>query len=88
MLYEWEKIAEGLSARSDIRWRVKRTNAEGLPVSYLVDYQIRSICSVTDVERLGQKGVENKPLYADHFRMIIELPDAFPCVDGHRCTGS
>ena len=82
LLYEWQKMEEGLSVRSDIRWGVKRTNAEGLPVCYQVEYLIRSICGVTDVERLGEKGVENKPLYADHFRMIVELPDAFPCVDG------
>lgn len=82
LLYEWQKMEEGLSARSDIRWGVKRTNAEGLPVCYEVEYLIRSICGVTDVERLGEKGVENKPLYADRFRMIVELPDAFPCVDG------
>lgn len=82
LLYEWQKMEEGLAARPDIRWVVKRANAEGLPICYLVDYQIRCICGVTDVERLGEKGVENRPIYADHFRMIIELPDSFPCVDG------
>jgi len=82
LLHEWQMMDEGLSARSDIRWSVRRTNAEGLPVCYLVDYHIRSICGVTDVERLGEKGLENRPLYADRFRMVIELPDAFPCVDG------
>ena len=82
LLCEWQQMDEGLSARSDIRWSIRRTNAEGLPVCYQVEYLIRSMCGVTDVERLGEEGVENHPLYADHFRMIIELPDAFPCVDG------
>jgi len=82
LLHEWQMMDEGLSARPDIRWTVRRTNAEGLPVGYLVDYHIRSICGVTEVDRLGEKGVENRPLYADRFRMVIELPDAFPCVDG------
>jgi len=82
LLREWQMMEEGLSARSDIRWSVVRTNSEGLPVRYLVDYHIHSICGVTDVERLGESGVENRPIYADRFRMVIELPDTFPSVDG------
>ncbi|MBO4249769.1 MAG: hypothetical protein J5884_00780 [Paludibacteraceae bacterium] len=82
LLYEWQAMEEGLSARSDIRWRVERVNAEGLPVAYCIDYLIRSICGVNDVERLNQPGVCNTPIYADCFRMRIDLPDAFPCVDG------
>ena len=82
LLHEWQQMDEGLSARSDIRWSVRRTNAEGLPVSYTVDYLIRSLCGVTEVERLGEQGVQNQPLYADRFRMIIDIPDAFPCIDG------
>ena len=73
---------EGLSARSDIQWRIHRTNAEGLPISYIVEYDIRSICGVTDIEQLNQPGISNQPLYANRFRMVIDLPDAFPCVDG------
>ena len=82
LLHEWQQMSEQLSARNDILWSVRRTNAEGLPVSYLVDYHIRSICGVTDVERLGENGMENRPLYAECFRMVIDLPDAFPCIDG------
>lgn len=82
LLYEWQMMDEGLSARSDIRWSVNRTNAEGLPIRYIVDYHIHSICGVTNVEQLNQPGVCNQPLYADCFRMAIDLPDAFPCIDG------
>ena len=82
LLYEWQMMDEGLSARSDIRWSVNRTNAEGLPVRYIVDYLIHSICGVTNVEQLNQPGVCNQPLYADCFRMASDLPDAFPCIDG------
>ena len=74
LLHEWQMMDQGLSARPDIQWRINRTNADGLPISYLIDYHIRSICGVTDSE--------SKPVYADHFRMVIDLPDAFPCVDG------
>ena len=82
LLHEWQQMDEALSARHDIRWSVRRTNAEGLPVSYCIDYHIHSICGVTNVERLGEQGFLNQPLYADRFRMIIDIPDAFPCVDG------
>lgn len=82
LLHEWRQMEEGLAARPDISWSINRTNAEGLPISYTVDYYIRSLSGVTEVERLGEKGVENKPLYADHFQMVIDIPDAFPCVDG------
>ena len=82
LLHEWQQMDEGLRARPEISWQVDRTNAEGLPEGYTVNYNIRSICGVTDVERLGEKGVVNKPLFANRFMMRIDLPDAFPCVDG------
>ncbi|MBO4665539.1 MAG: hypothetical protein J5612_01555 [Paludibacteraceae bacterium] len=82
LLNEWQMIKKGLSARTDIRWRVNRTNAQALPIGYTIDYNIRSICGVNNVEQLNQAGVSNTPLYAEHFRMIIDLPDSFPCVDG------
>lgn len=82
LLHEWKTISEGLSRRSDIEWSVCRTNAEGLPVGYLIDYHIPSLCGVTDIERLNQPGVSNHPLRADRFRMQIDLPDNYPCADG------
>ena len=80
--YEWQKLQEALSGRTDIRCSVLLTNTQGLPVRYNVDYYIRSICGVTDVDQLGEPGVSNTPLYAEHFRMQIDLPDNYPCVDG------
>ena len=82
LLYEWQQLEQGLAGRSDISWQISKTNAEGLPVGYLIDYHIHSICGVTDVERLNEPDVENKPLYADHFRMQLDLPAKYPCVDG------
>lgn len=82
LLYEWQKLKEGLKGRPDINWRVERTNADGLPVSYRIDYYQRSICGVTDVAHLNEEGVTNKPLYADHFVMMLDLPAKYPCVDG------
>lgn len=82
LLNEWQKLEQGLKGRSDITWHVAKTNAEGLPTSYLIDYHIRCICGVTEVERLNEPNVENKPIYADHFTMLLDLPAKYPCVDG------
>lgn len=82
LLYEWQQLEHGLQGRSDISCQVAKTNAEGLPVGYLVDYHIRSICGVTNVDRLNEPDVVNEPVYADHFQMLLTLPAAFPCVDG------
>lgn len=81
LLYEWQKLEHALKGRSDISWQVMATNAVGLPTSYRFDYQIHSICGVTDVENLNLPGVINKPLFADRFLMQIELPERYPCVD-------
>ena len=80
--YEWQKIEQGLNGRNDIRYRVIRTNAGGLPTAYRIEYRIHSIASVTDVEHLGETNVSNRPIMADRFTMLIELPDQYPCVDG------
>ena len=81
LLYEWQKLDHTLSGRSDIGWSVVATNAEGLPICYHIDYQIYSICGVTDIENLNQRGILNKPLFADRFLMRIDLPEKYPCVD-------
>ena len=82
LLNEWQTLQHGLDGRKDISCRVLTTNADGVPDSYLVDYQIRSICGVTDMAQLGTAGISNEPLYADHFTMRIELPANYPQVDG------
>ena len=73
LLHEWQRIEQELAAHPEIQWQVNRTNAEGLPTGYLIDYHIRSFCGVDEKEQ---------PVWADSFRMQIELPDSFPCVDG------
>lgn len=80
--HEWQTLQEALAGRKDIRCSVLRTNAEGLPTRYRIDYHIRSLSGVTEQERLGEPGVSNLPLYADLFLMVIDLPDSYPCVDG------
>lgn len=82
LLYEWQQLEQGLEGRSDITWCVVKTNAEGLPVVYLIDYHIHSLCGVTHVEQLGESGIVNEPLFADHFLMQIDLPVNYPQIDG------
>ena len=53
LLNEWQTLQHGLDGRKDISCRVLTTNADGVPDSYLVDYQIRSICGVTDMAQLA-----------------------------------
>ena len=79
--YEWQQLETGLADRQDISCKVTRRNTDGLPTSYLVTYHLRSICGVTHEEALNEPGVENLPLYATCFLMMIDLPHNYPCVD-------
>ena len=79
--YEWHHLEERFGARPDVAVSVAATNAAGLPVRYRVDYRIRSLCGVEEVERLGERGVANRPRFADAFRMEIVLPAGYPGVD-------
>ena len=80
--YEWRRLEERFGKRSDIVVSVTAANAAGMPVRYGIEYRIRSICGVEQVERLGEPGITNPPLFADRFRMELVLPPAYPCVDG------
>ena len=82
LLFEWRQLDQGLLGRSDISYSVLKTNVKGLPISYIIDYNIRCICGVTNVEQLNVDGVANDPVYADNFKMVIELPEKYPQVDG------
>ena len=79
--HEWQKLEDQLKGRSDIQYHAVRWNATGLPIAYLVDYRIRSICGVEHVEQLGEPDVLNPPLFAKGFRMRIDIPPGYPCVD-------
>ena len=82
LLWEWRLLEDRFSGREDIAVSVSSVNAAGLPVRYRVDYGIRSICGVEQVERMGEPGVVNPPVFADRFTMEIVLPVNYPCVDG------
>jgi hypothetical protein len=71
LLHEWQAMDKYLSKRGAISYEVNRRNAEGLPTGYLITYRIKSICGIK----------EDKPVFAPLFRMQIDIPAAYPCVD-------
>jgi hypothetical protein len=81
LLTEWRRLEQYLENRHDIQLQVIRRNAEGLPISYLVTYQLRSICGVSNLEHFGERGVSNEPVYATGYQMRIDIPDGYPSVD-------
>lgn len=81
LLYEWRQLEERLAARRDISFSIVRRNAAGLPVAYLIDYHLRSICGVEHMDSLNEDGVENRPLFSEGFWMALELPTGYPDVD-------
>ena len=69
LLYEWHHLEEGLSENSNISFQVVRRNVAGLPIGYLVDYQLRSICGVQHVDNLNESGVVNSPFFVYDYKM-------------------
>ncbi len=81
LLYEWQQLDERLEGRHDITCHVIRRNTAGLPTAYLICYQLKSICGVTNMEHFGEPGAKNMPIYATGYKMRIDLPDCYPSVD-------
>ena len=81
LLYEWQQLDQRLEHRHDITCQPVRRNKEGLPTAYLVDYQLRSISGVENLEHFGEPGAENPPVFSTGFQMRIDLPDGYPSVD-------
>lgn len=79
--FEYSVLTERFGGRDDISVEVTSRNAAGMPTAYMVEYRIRSICSVEHVESLGLPGSVNPPLFADRFRMSVEIPRDYPCID-------
>ena len=81
LLYEWQLLESRLEGRHDITCKAIRRNTAGMPTAYLINYQLRSICGVTNMEHFGEKGAENLPIFATGYQMRIDLPDGYPSVD-------
>lgn len=78
---EWRMLQECLDSQPLISCLAERLNPAGLPVAYRVAYDIPCFCGVEQMERLGEPGVVNAPLMADHFELLVTIPDNYPCVD-------
>ena len=81
LLFEWRQLEEKLSRRQDISLSVVKRNAAGLPILYLIDYRLRSICGVEHLDQLNMTGIENRPIFSDGYQMTLELPPGYPGVD-------
>lgn len=75
---EWRILEEKLSGRTDISCTPVKFNAAGMPVGYLVEYRLKSICGVRNEE---VQGAEQPPVFADRFLMRLDLPEGYPGVD-------
>lgn len=81
LIFEYQLLVERFATRDDINVSVVSCNASGIPNSYCIEYNIRCISSVEDLEHLNEPGYKNQPVYADRFVMALELPPAYPSVD-------
>ena len=82
LLHEWIELDQALEKRNEIEYQILERNTQGLPTAYLVTYHIHSIQGVERIDRLNQPGESNPPIFAPIFRMRINLPINYPCVDG------
>lgn len=79
--FEYDTLMRRFEGRDDISISTRSFNNVGMPVEYMVKYQIRSICSVENMDLLGSSGATNPPVFADCFFMGIDIPDGYPCID-------
>ena len=81
LLNEWKEIDKRLRDRKDIFYEVRHRNELGLPTAYTIEYHLNSICGVSNLELLGEKGMVNTPIFAQKFILWIDIPRLFPNVD-------
>lgn len=81
LAYEQQKLEELAARRDWMELSIIGTNGAGVANHYRVIYNIRCMCGVEDIERLGTPGVQNAPIFADRFVMDIEIPYGYPSID-------
>lgn len=77
LLKEWEAIEKRCEGDKEILCVVRKRNAEHLPITYEVVYNIHSFCGVQEPDANGLR----QPLFADRFIMRIDIPNNYPSVD-------
>ncbi len=88
---EWSILMERFATRQDVGIQVVKCNSDGLPIEYIIEYKIRSMCGVEgvirdDKEAYDLRGSEieagSQPRFAERFLMRLTLPPTYPFVDG------
>lgn len=74
---EWETIDKRFAHDPDISYLIRKKNADGLPVNYEVTFNVHSFSGVSEPD---EKGLY-KPLFADVFKMNINIPNNYPSAD-------
>lgn len=82
LLHEWQKIESRFANDPEIEVYPDKENSFGLPVKYWVKYHILTICGVKNIQRLGEPGISNPPVFDNYFTLEVTLPENFPDVDG------
>ena len=77
LLYEWQQLDERLEGRHDITCHVIRRNTAGLPTAYLICYQLKSICGVTNMELNGAYATIANGTY----EVVVDAGNCYPSVD-------
>lgn len=77
LLKEWETMEKRFKNDPEISYLIRKKNAEGLPVTYEVVFNVRSICGVKSPDEKGLR----MPCFADVFRMRVNIPNNYPSVD-------
>lgn len=81
LLYEYNRLQELSCNNAKISCDIMRRNSNDLPVQYRITYNIRSICSVQNIDQLCVAGITNPPIFADKFVMTIDIPSGYPSID-------
>lgn len=81
LLHEWQLIEQKFLKNESVIIKPLKFNASNLPVSYIVEFYIRSISGVKNIDRLNEKNISNPPVFSDKFVMKVELPPNFPNIE-------
>lgn len=82
LLHEWQKIEVRFANDDEIEVWVNKENSAGLPIAYWVKFHINCICGVRNIEKLGEKGIVNTPIFNNYYTMEITIPENYPDIDG------
>lgn len=73
LLHEWREMTDRIDGSHSVSFSVEETNTIGLPTAYLVNYDLLSISGID---------TDSRPIFTRGYKMMIELPDNYPCADG------